>query len=145
MQDTGLCLFFLNLQEIQTSNTQEEKSPQLISGFLSAIMTFAEEIHSSGPAGEIERTLHKFQLEKYVYYILEGQEFFFCINTDKISEKLEEKDFQFILNQIADHFLNLVENDQIDLNGIDVTTNTQLEDFIRETISTEIRKKLFRS
>ncbi len=147
IKKAGECIYNLNLSGIR--HTKDKKSPdaQLFSGFLSAIMTFYDHMHGGGTEKSFNcdiggRNLDYFSLRNYYYFILNTNEFYFCLIHDGVNQKQSKGDICNLLNKIADKFYEYTERGVFDIDTIKMIKNDEFEQYIRGLISESIREKL---
>ena len=100
LQTTGQCIIYMDFEFIESKNANSvKKDPQLISGFFSAIIVFAENV----VAGR-ENPINQIQMKtgNYIFSNIGG--YYVILETTVTDSSLNLDDYNFIIAEIGDVF-----------------------------------------
>ena len=138
LKSTGHLVYFLDCCLFQKKSEKKAEymmDPDLISGFFSAIIAFAE--NTSGQKAPI----NQISMKDYNYYFFHKDGFYFILETDIIISSLKYEDFIKLLKCISENFHNAFsfQKDSIIVRRIEDNTFTE---YIKDSISNLIKKNI---
>jgi len=142
LRECGICLNYIDYAGIQTkANGNNNKDPQLISGFFSALMTFADETISSGKS---ESNMSFISIRNTNYYFLKVNHRFYIVETDSNDKTMTMQDFEELLNQICVIVEEYIKTGLMNEDVCEEDTNTKISNDIRNVVAKALRKSLFK-
>ena len=142
IRECGICLNYIDYAGIQTkANENNNKDPQLVSGFFSALMTFADETITSGKS---ESNLSFISLRNSNYYFLKVNHRFYIVETDSNDKTMSMQDFEELLKNICVIVEEYIKNGLMNEDICEEDCNSKVSNDIRNTVAKALRKSLFK-
>lgn len=140
LKNNGICIYYLPCLNINAihNNKNNVNYPQLISGFFTALDTFAQTV-----AG-YNQYLKFLSLRELNYYFHRENSFFYILETDNINHHMNIDDYIFILKEIAKEFNKRAHLYDIFDESIQIIKDRELDEIIHSKISKTIRRSLFK-
>lgn len=141
LRECGICLNYIDYAGIQTkASSTDSKDPQLISGFFSALMTFADETISGGKS---ESNMSFISIRNVNYYFLKVNHRFYIVETDS-NDKMNMQDFEELLNNICVIVEAYIKSGVMNEDVCEDDCNTKVSNDIRNAVGKALRKSLFK-
>jgi hypothetical protein len=145
VQDAGVCSLFINFSTIQNElelKSKRTSDPQLISGFFSAILAFAEEAIGSGDVGN--KAVDHISLKNIIYYFKKVNHFYFILELDAVNDNVCKEDVEELLTNIVELFESYIEQGLIENPEFQEIENADFIKEIHSLVSKTARKCLFK-
>jgi len=128
----------MDFDSIESKSTNRVmKDPQLISGFFSAIIVFAENVVAG-----CENPINQIQMKNANYIFFNLGKFYIVLETSIVDSSLSIEDYDFIITEIGDVFYASFCKDG-DSEDIFYSIEDEIfENKVRSIISTQIRRKI---
>ena len=140
IRETGQCIFHQSLGKIEVNGTSEKVDsdidPNLISGFFSAIISFAN--LATGKENEVNHL----SLKNSNFYFIKRKHLHFILESGTFNPSFLEKDYFIVLNKIADYFVNYIHSNEIDDSISQISGIAELNEHVTQIISNHLRSKI---
>ena len=93
IQEAGVCSLFIDFTCIQCdfdNKMQRTSDPQLISGFFSAIIAFADEAIGTGD----QKTIDSISVKNVIYYFKKLKDYYFILELDSLDSASSRDDIE---------------------------------------------------
>ena len=135
----------MDFDSIESKNINSfKKDPQLISGFFSAIIVFAENVVAG-----VENPINQIQMKNGNYIFFNIGNFYIILETTINDSSLSIEDYDFIITEIGDVFYASFckdgDSDDIFFSIEDVFFENKVRSIISNQIQRRISKKFFKN
>ncbi len=139
---SGICVYHLDFASIRLDK-EKAFDPQLLSGFFTAIMEFANTATGGGYESDGSKPIDTISISNRKYYISKNHKFYYVIEADQLDSYLNNEDMKEIIG-----FIQRMFSSKADVGANAAMTGEMYidEDFgnvIKEHVSRTVRSKLF--
>ena len=134
ISQTGQCIYHQGMGQIEREGAScdgSEVDPNLISGFFSAILTFANMM-----AGQ-ENEVHNISLKNSNFYFIQRNHLHFILESDSTND-----DVYVILNKLADLIEDYIERNNIDYSIVQLSGESEIYENVTAIVSSHMRNQI---
>jgi hypothetical protein len=137
---SGICIYYLDFASIQLD--KKEFDPQLLSGFFTAIMEFANSATAGNYMTEGSRTIDMLCLKNRNYYISKNHNFYYIMESDQADQNITKEDVEKLLDFVEQRFKRKTQEGISASITSEMLVDEELGSSIKQEVSRIMRMKL---